>query len=484
MRKKWFSFLAAVLLIGALIPVYGCGTSHNITAYEIDCEYADGVICGTEKVSFYNSTDNAFKELKFNLFANAFREGAKYSPVSAQYHYQAYKWGESYGETEIKAVRIDGEDVEFTVGGEDKNILYVPLKTEVFPNERATVEIEFKTILAKVIARTGVNADTVNLANFYPILCGIENGGFYECVYYANGDPFFSEPADYTVTLTRDKKYVAAASGALTSETEADEKITSRYAVNNARSFAFVLSDKFEVITDKVGDTEILYYGYGDENPEEILLTARQALTFFADKWGEYPYKTYSVVKTPFIQGGMEFTALSYVSDNLESAAFKEVTVHEAAHEWWQTVVGNNEIEHPFIDEGLAEYSVVLFYEAHPEYGYTRENLIKSAEQTYKVYCSVYNKIVGKVDTTMTRAVPEYTSEYEYVNISYVKACIMYDYLRQTVGDTKFFAGLKRFYDENAYKTATPESLVGAFERAGANSNGFFESFFDGTVII
>ena len=484
MRKKWFSFLAAVLLIGALIPVYGCGTSHNITAYEIDCEYADGVICGTEKVSFYNSTDNAFKELKFNLFANAFREGAKYSPVSAQYHYQAYKWGESYGETEIKAVRIDGEDVEFTVGGEDKNILYVPLKTEVFPNERATVEIEFKTILAKVIARTGVNADTVNLANFYPILCGIENGGFYECVYYANGDPFFSEPADYTVTLTRDKKYVAAASGALTSETEADEKITSRYAVNNARSFAFVLSDKFEVITDKVGDTEILYYGYGDENPEEILLTARQALTFFADKWGEYPYKTYSVVKTPFIQGGMEFTALSYVSDNLESAAFKEVTVHEAAHEWWQTVVGNNEIEHPFIDEGLAEYSVVLFYEAHPEYGYTRENLIKSAEQTYKVYCSVYNKIVGKVDTTMTRAVPEYTSEYEYVNISYVKACIMYDYLRQTVGDTKFFAGLKRFNDENAFKTATPESLVGAFERAGANSNGFFESFFDGTVII
>ena len=84
----------------------------------------------------------------------------------------------------------------------------------------------------------------------------------------------------------------------------------------------------------------------------------------------------------------------------------------------------------------------------------------------------------------MTRAVPEYTSEYEYVNISYVKACIMYDYLRQTVGDTKFFAGLKRFYDENAYKTATPESLVGAFERAGANSNGFFQSFFDGTVII
>ena len=484
MRKNLYALVTALLFVVTLIPVYGCNSARNVTTYEIDCEYLEGAVCGTEKVEFYNSTDNAFKELKFNLFPNAFREGAKYSPVSAQYNYQAYKWGKSFGGIEISAVRINGENADFNVGGEDMNILYVPLKSEVFPNERAAVEIDFKTDLAKVIARTGINADTVNLTNFYPILCGIENGVFYECVYYANGDPFFSDPSDYSVTFTRDKKYVAAASGELVSETEADGKITSQYELKNARSFAFVLSDKFEVISEKIGDTEIFYYGYDDENPEDILLTARQSLTFFADKWGEYPYKTYSVVKTPFIQGGMEFTALSFVSSDLESVAKKEVTVHETAHQWWQTVVGNNEIKHPFIDEGLAEYSVVLFYEAHPEYGYTRENLIKSAEQTYKIYCSVYNKIVGNVNTTMTRSVPEYTSEYEYVNISYVKACIMYDYLRQTVGDAKFFAGLRRFYDENAYKTATPESLVGAFERAGANSNGFFESFFDGTVII
>ena len=484
MRKILYTLTAVFLIVAAALPVYGCGGNQSVTTYDITCEYLNGTIFGTEKVVFFNSTDNAFKELKFNLFPNAFREGAKYSPVSAQYDYQAYKWGKSFGGTDITTVRVGGENADFKVGGEDMNILYVPLKNEVFPNERVAVEIEFKTKLAKVIARTGINDETVNLANFYPILCGIEDGAFYECVYYANGDPFFSDPSDYTVTFTRDKKYVAAASGKVISETETDGKTTSRYELKNARSFALVLSEKFEVISEKAGDTEIFYYGYNDDNPEEILLTARQALTFFAEKWGKYPYKTYSVVKTPFLQGGMEFTALSFVSSDLESAAKKEVTVHETAHEWWQTVVGNNEIKHPFIDEGLAEYSVVLFYEAHPEYGYTRENLIKSAEQTYKIYCSVYNKIVGNVNTKMTRAVPEYTSEYEYVNISYVKACIMYDYLRQTVGDAKFFAGLSRFYDENAYKTATPESLVGAFERAGANSNGFFESFFEGTVII
>lgn len=484
MFKKPTVFALILATVFSALTFCGCGKGSNRTSYEINCEFDGQSVFGTEKVEFYNFTDNAFSELKFNLFANAFRKGAEYSPVTAQYYYSAYKWGESYGKTEISEVRIDGEKTEFEVGGKDMNILYVPLKKEVFPNEKAAVEIDFKTDLAKVVARTGINADTVNLANFYPVLCGIENGAFYECVYYANGDPFFSDPSDYTVNFTRAGNYVVAASGEPVSETSSDGKIKTCYKLSAARSFTFVLSEKFTVKTAKTGDTEIKYYYYDDETPDESLATAVKALEFFSEKWGAYPYKTYSVVQTPFVQGGMEFTALTYISAGLEPAAHKEVIVHETAHMWWQTVVGNNEITHPFIDEGLAEYSVVLFYEAHPDYGYTREGLIKSCEQTYKLYCSVYGKIVGNVDTSMTRAVPEYLSEYEYVNICYVKACIMYDYLRQTVGDDKFFAGLERFYDENAYSTATPESLVGAFERAEANSNGFFESFFDGKVII
>ena len=292
MRKKALTIVAFMFFLIAVLPFFGCDGGKNRTTYQIECEFDGEAVTGTETASFYNFTDNSFGELKFNLFANAFRKGAKYSPISAQYHYQAYKQGESYGGTEISEVRIDGEKTEFTVGGEDMNILIVPLKKEVFPNERATVEIDFKTDLAQVVARTGINADTVNLANFYPVLCGIEDGAFYECVYYANGDPFFSDPSDYAVTFTRDKALVAAASGALTSETEADGKITSRYEINSARSFALVLSEKFKVLSAKAEGAEILYYYYSDGTPEKSLLCAKQALNFFGNKWGEYPYKT------------------------------------------------------------------------------------------------------------------------------------------------------------------------------------------------
>ena len=476
-------FLILAEFIAATV-LFGCAEDARRTQYEIICEFDGQSVFGTEKVIFYNDTDNAFSELKFNLFGNAFRKGAAFSPISAQYYYSAYKWGESYGDMEITEVAVNGEKAEFTVAGEDMNILSVTPANEIFPNETVTAEISFKTNLAKVVARTGINADTVNLANFYPVLCGIENGAFYECVYYANGDPFYSNPADYTVNFTCAEKYVVASSGQTISETRSDGKITYNYNIYAARSFALVLSEKFNVKTASCGDTEIKYYYFADEKPDESLATAVEALKFFSEKWGDYPYKTYSVVETPFTQGGMEFSALTFIGTGLEDKAYKEVIIHETAHMWWQTVVGDNEIKHAFIDEGLAEYSVVLFYENHPDYGYTRENLIKSAEQTYKIYCSVYGKIAGKVDTSMTRALPEYSSEYEYVNIAYVKSCIMFDYLRQTVGDAKFFAGLQRFYDENAFKTATPESLIGAFERAGANANGFFESFYDGKAII
>ena len=482
--KKIISVILSVTLVLTVFSFGGCAEKNADISYEIECGLTDGTLIGKEKVTFRNFTENAFDELKFNLYANAFRKDAVFSPVSAQYYYQAYKWGESYGDIKITDVVADGVKTDAEICGADCNILRVPLAETLYPDEKITVTMEFTVNLAKVVARTGVNADTINLANFYPILCGIEDGAFYECVYYANGDPFFSDPSDYKVIFTCEDKYTVASSGELKSEKRDGEKKVLTYALNSARSFAMVLSDKFNVKTDNFNGVEIKYYYYSDADPDGSLATVKAALGFFSDKFGEYPYGTFSVVETPFIQGGMEFTALVYISSGLEERAYKEVIVHETAHQWWQTAVGNNEIKYPFIDEGLAEYSVVLFYENFPEYGYTRENLIKTTEESFKLFCSVYKKLVGKADTTMLRSVPEYSGEYEYVNIAYIKACIMFDYLRTTVGDEAFYKGLRKYYAENRFKTATPHSLVGAFERAGANSNGFFETFFNGKEII
>lgn len=97
--------------------------------------------------------------------------------------------------------------------GEDQNILEVNLNKEIFPEESVTIFIEYTITLANVIARTGIGKSAVNLANFYPVLCGISDGAFYECVYYANGDPYFSDCADYLYTFSCSEEYIVASSG-------------------------------------------------------------------------------------------------------------------------------------------------------------------------------------------------------------------------------------------------------------------------------
>ena len=126
----------------------------------------------------------------------------------------------------------------------------------------------------------------------------------------------------------------------------------------------------------------------------------------------------------------------------------------------------------------------MMFYENHPEYSLSRQTLIKLAEQTYKMYCSVYKKLFGNINTVMLRSLDEFSSSYEYVNIAYIKGCIMFDCLRQTIGDDDFLTGLKKYYEDYKFKEATPDDLAGVFERIGADTNGFFKSFYEGKVIL
>ena len=488
--KRKISLLVCTLLVLSFLLVSGCGQGKScneqpkISTYEITCELHDDKLSGKEKVTFYNCYDNSFKILKFNLFGNAFRKDAKFSPVSAQHYSRAYYNGVDYGEMTINKVYSGDLDLEFSICGQDQNVLEVRLNEEIFPEESVTVIIDFELSIAKVLARTGVTNRAINLGNFYPILCAVDENGFYECLYYSVGDPFFSDCADYLVNFTCNSDYVVASSGALLEEKEQNGFKTSRYQAQNVRSFAMVLSKDFKVEQGSSCGVDVKYYYYDDQTPTESLDYALKSIAYFSKTFGEYPYKTYTVVQTGFLQGGMEYPTLVMISDSLEKAERGEVIVHETAHQWWQTVVGNNEIKYGFLDEGLAEYSVVLFYENHSEYGLTREQLIKISEQTFRVFCSVYDKVFGKIDTSMIRSLGEFTTEYEYVNVAYVKPCIMYDTLRKTTGDERFFKALKKYYAEYKFKNVQPEHLVGVFEKIGADSNGFFKSFFDGTAII
>ena len=60
------------------------------------------------------------------------------------------------------------------IGGEDENLLTVNLLTPVYPGENVKISISYTLELALVNHRTGITENTVNLGNFYPVVCIVE----------------------------------------------------------------------------------------------------------------------------------------------------------------------------------------------------------------------------------------------------------------------------------------------------------------------
>ena len=255
--QRFFGVLMAIVCFFGVLSFTSCKKSAKVyTRYEITAEYVpeSRSIAGTAKVTFENTGEGEFSVLKFQLYPNAYRQNALYQPVSSVYKDSAYYDGESYGEITISSVH---GSKNWEVMGEDKNILYVYLERSLFPGDRVVLDIGFITKLATVNHRTGVTKQTVNLGNFYPILCGFKNGGFYESVYYSDGEPFYSDCADYKLSLTLPKEYEAAASGRVVSERMLESKRVYSFEAEKVRDFACVLSESFRVEKTQVNGTAI-----------------------------------------------------------------------------------------------------------------------------------------------------------------------------------------------------------------------------------
>lgn len=483
--------LVALIALVAPLILTSCGKSQELklSEYNLNLTFDDSTMTldGEENINYVNTSDNSFTQLYFHLYPNAFREGAQYKPYNLATNASCFPNGISYGDITISSVLSNGQPLDFELGGEDYNILIVTLPRELFPDEYVSLDIKFLVRLANINHRLGYGDNAINFGNFYPIACVYENGkGFTTNPYCPNGDPFYSDCANYKVKITYPEKYKLASSGFEIDTFLSDTNKTTYVQGDKIRDFCFVLSDKFAVSMASVDDITINYYSYNDPDPSKSLKAATDAVETFNDMFGEYPYSVLNVVETNFTTGGMEYPNMVMISDTLgNSADYIYVIVHEIAHQWWYGVVGNDEYNHAWQDEGLTEYSTLLFFREHEEYGEDFEELIASATSVYKRFVEVYSGLIDNFSTAMDRALCDFDTEPEYVRCTYTKGVLMFDTLRESVGDRKFTRALKDYYQKYAFHNANPADMIASFTiSTGYNLEGFFNSWLNGEVVI
>ena len=488
-------FVRLMLLLMSVAICAGCqGTnqleevSAKLTNYDIvaTLDYENKTISAEEKVFYRNNTEQDLNELKFHLYPNAFRETAdKTKCVNATQFSRAYPNGFSEGGIDINSVSIAEKRAEYAITGDENNILSITLEDAVRPSSVVCLDIKFGLKIPNCAHRFGYAQNTLNLGNWYPIACVFEAGEFVTDGYCANGDPFFSEVANYFVTLNYPSQLKLACTGEKLGESISKDISTTQIRALAVRDFACVFSEKFVLTCGQVGDTQINYFAYNDEKMEQHLQVCVDAVSTFNELFGLYPYAVLNVVKTNFFQGGMEYPQLVYISDMVDNESeYSNVIVHEIAHQWWYGVVGNNECENAWIDEGLAEYSTALFYDKNPSYGKTTREVLNSALSSYLLFVDVYKEVYDEFDSSMNRNITKFKTETEYVYLTYVKGVLMFDSISEIVGERKMEDSLKNFYKQNSFKNVKPVDLISTFEKTTHQKlGGYIMSWLDGSVV-
>ena len=453
------------------------GDNYTIVAsYDAEAH----ILSATQTVELTNRSENSFTAVKFHIYANQYREDATNTVVPNVYIQRAYPNGMSYGDIALDSVKVDGTAVAYTVEGQDMDILSVPLNKELFPDQKATVEMTYEVTLANINHRLGYTDNAVNLGNFYPVLCHVDNGTYSATPYYNVGDPFVTDVANYNVTLTLPENFIVASTGNLQEVSSQGGSSTYKYTANAVRDFAFVLSQNFKKLTTTVGDTQVNYYYFADEDAETSLATAGGMLEYLNSNVGKYPYAQYSVVETDFCYGGMEYPCLTMITSG--SNSYQEAIAHETAHQWFYGIVGNDQINNAWMDEGLSEYVTYLYMDATGAMSLNRSML--ACYQTYTAYVDVLNNYYGEVDRSL-RAVHQYKNDNAYVIFTYVKGSLLFNSIYETMGASKFWKALSNYYSEGQFTVAEPSMMIDCFVNVSSKEIGaIFNSFIEGKEII
>ena len=492
--KKFGAVFCVVIIATVAVFVTGCGfgsvvkkASKNLNTYAIDASFdeSSNTLTGKQKVLYKNTTGATLDNICFHIFAKAFREGAKIRPWTSLTEARCFPDGVNFGDMTVTLAQVSGQETTFVFDGEDENILKIELSEPLEKGEVAEVNIEWVTKIANCEHRLGVNKDCVNLSGFFPRACEFEDGEFDKTPYYATGDPFNFGVANFNVNLTLPAEYVVASSGTVKTINKNGGRNTYVISGLALRDFAAVCGKNLIKISEKVGNTTVNYFcDKNKENPQNDLKLAARAVNFYNATFFEYPYRELNIVESPFMQGGMEFSNLCLISSNVNDATeHNKVVAHEVAHQWWYGVCGNNQIKDAWFDEGLAEISTFMFFDKYREYGPTYSSSIQDAQTGYNLFLEVFESIEIPVKKQMNLSVNEYSNEYEYTYMVYVKGALMFDEIKSSVGDKAFVRALKNLYKKHKFGKITKDMVADSFSgSARKRVNEILNKYINGEV--
>jgi aminopeptidase N len=132
--------------------------------------------------------------------------------------------------------------------------------------------------------------------------------------------------------------------------------------------------------------------------------------------------------------------------------------VHEVAHQWWYSLVGNDQLDEPWLDEALTEYTSLLYFEQR--YGKkVAQSIVES------VFQEPYEGLLHDgQDMPVGLPVAAYSRDL-YGAVVYRKGALFFLEMRQLVGNKVFYKILRTYFEQYRYGVAYPQDLMAVAEQ-------------------
>lgn len=527
---KWL-LVFGVLIINTL-SIFSQEYWQQKVNFEINVELDDKnhFLNGVEIFEYFNNSPDTLNFIYIHVWPNAYKNGK--TALAKQLYLDGDK-KLKFGNDSIKGYidslnfKSDGKELSWEYDKEHIDIIKLFLPSPLTSGESIRISTPFRVkIPSGSISRLGHIGQSYQITQWYPKPAVYDKNGWHPMPYLTQGE-FYSEFGDYSVSIKLPENYVVGSTGDLQTKKEFDfldekvrlteekinnyvpsrkfkestpfpassEKIkTIRYSQSNIHDFAWFADKRYDVLQ---GEVELPNTGrkvttWAMFVPENLQVWKNSIeyindAAYYYSKWnGDYPYNQITAVDgTISAGGGMEYPNVTVIGETRDTLTLEVVIVHEVGHNWFYGILGSNERDHGWMDEGLNTMNEVRYFMTkYPENTKLADmignGMFNFHGLDYHDNHDVFTRTVANMG--LDQPIETKSQEFKGMNygvVMYYKTGQVFNYLRYYLGDEKFDNIMQTYYQRFEFKHPQPEDVQKIFEELTKED---LDWFFEGLI--
>jgi hypothetical protein len=518
-KKAPFKGLGVLLMI-AILPKIGLSQTdywQQEVRYDIQVALNDQQqsLKGDLSLEYINHSPDTLHYIWFHLWPNAYKNKntALAKQLAMDKSNQKKILITEPGYIDNLHFKINGQTAATENDTANIDMVKLVLAQPLLPGKQITITTPFHVKLPNYYSRSGYSNKQFMVCQWYPKPAVYDRTGWHQFPYLDQGE-FYSEYGTFKVNITVPAEYVVGATGALQTLPELNKykKIglennkngkpvqyktatpgrskTLQYYGEHIHDFAWFAGKDFVVRYDTMQLTEydtVDVFSYGQTSGNK---TWKNSISYIKDavrhysKWiGRYPYPVVQAVEGPknLSSGGMEYPMITLItSPHAKEEEMDAVITHEVGHNWFYGILGSNERDNPWMDEGLNTY-FQFRYEAEKYRNnsvisfWIPKDLKELPEQEF--LARIYEVLKSlPADQPISTGSTGFVNKDDYGIVVYIKTAYWMFIMENALGRDVVDKALQSYFTKWQFKHPRPEDLKKELELAyGKNIDEYWK---------